>query len=216
MQPHTGTPDRNARTVAPKSSSRRSCKTRGFCASCSTKRALLWAEFVQEKVFKPVDHRHVVFILPEMLRPLFKFHRDLLPKLCPCPSDAMREYFKASISKHAMAGAILAINTACEFLNWQTHCHGVVTCGGFLPNGDFESAPTIDAKTVRETFEAKVFSIVLENGLIGDELLEKIRSVEPHRVRPMDWPSDHRHEGDRADRYVHSASAGSVRSTDRR
>ena len=49
-------------------------------------------------------------------------------------------------------------------------------CGGFLPNGDFESAPTIDAKTVRELSEAKVFSILLEKGLIGHELAEKITS----------------------------------------
>ena len=81
---------------------------------------------------------------------------------------------------------------------------------------EFESAPAIDAKTVRELFEAKVFSMLLEKGLIGHELVEKIRSVEAHGVRRMDWPSDHRHEGDRADRYVHSASAGGVRSTDRR
>ncbi len=41
-----------------------SCKTRAFCPSCSAKRALLWAEVVQEKVLKPVEHRHVVFTLP--------------------------------------------------------------------------------------------------------------------------------------------------------
>lgn len=41
-----------------------SCKTRAFCPSCGAKRALLWAEFVHEKVLKNVPHRYVVFTLP--------------------------------------------------------------------------------------------------------------------------------------------------------
>ena len=48
--------------------------------------------------------------------------------------------------------------------------------GGFLPNGEFESAPAIDAKTVRKFFEGKVFSMLREKGLINRELVEKIRS----------------------------------------
>ena len=31
---------------------------RGFCPSCSAKRATLWAEFVREQVIRPVPHRH--------------------------------------------------------------------------------------------------------------------------------------------------------------
>ena len=98
-----------------------SCKTRGFCPSCSTKRALLWAEFVQEKVLRPVNHVHVVFTLPKMLRPYFKFHRDLLPQLCLCAWESLREFFAASLSKNALPGAILTINTAGESLQWIQH-----------------------------------------------------------------------------------------------
>ena len=167
-----------------------SCKTRAFCPSCSAKRALLWAELVQEKVLKPVGHRHVVFTLPKMLRPYFKFHRDLLPILCHAAWDALREFFEASLSKGALPGAILTINTAGDFLGWQPHIHGIVTCGGFLPNGEFEPAPAIDAKTVRELFEAKVFSMLREKGLISHEIVDKIRSVEAHgRVSPIMHPS---------------------------
>ena len=153
-----------------------SCKGRGFCPSCSTKHALLWGEFVQERVLRPVPHRHVIFMLPKMLRPIFRFHRELLPELCLCAWEATRDFFKASLSKDALPGAILTINIAGEFLQWQPHVHGLTTCGGFLPDGGFEHAPAIDAKTVRELFEAKVFSMLLDKGLIGHELLEKLRS----------------------------------------
>ncbi len=111
-----------------------------------------------------------------MLRPYFKFNRDLLPVLCHAAWDALREFFEASLSKGALPGAILTINTAGDFLGWQPHIHGIVTCGGFLPNGEFEPAPAIDAKTVREVFEAKVFSMLREKGLINHEIVDKIRS----------------------------------------
>ena len=153
-----------------------SCKTRGFCPSCGVKRALLWAEFVQEKVLKSAPHRHAVFTLPKMLRPYFKFHRDLLPALCSCAWSALRDFFKDSLTPGAMPGAILTINTAGQFLAFNPHIHGIVTCGGFLANGDFEAAPAIDMKTVRELFEAKVFSLLREKGLISHELVDKIRS----------------------------------------
>ena len=58
-----------------------SCKQRGFCPSCSAKRAALWAEFVREQVIRPVPHRHLVFALPKILRPAFRHRRRLLPKL---------------------------------------------------------------------------------------------------------------------------------------
>ena len=112
-----------------------------------------------------------------MLRPYFKFHRELLPKLCLCAWDALREFFKTSLSTGVLPGAILTMNTAGDFLGWQPHVHGiVVTCGGFLSNGEFEPAPAIDAKIVRELFEAKVFSLLREKGLISHELVDKIRS----------------------------------------
>ena len=60
--------------------------------------------------------------------------------------------------------------------SWMPHVHGLVTCGGFLPNGEFESAGAIDPKTVRQLFEAKVFSMLRERGLIGRELVDQIKS----------------------------------------
>ena len=45
-----------------------------------------------------------------------------------------------------------------------------------MPDGEFEPAPAIDAKTVRELFEAKVFSMLREKGLVSQEIVDKIRS----------------------------------------
>lgn len=162
-----------------------------FHQTCET----LWAEFVQEKVLRPVHHVHVVFTLPKMLRPYFKFHRDLLPQLCLCAWESLREYFVASLSKNALPGAILTINTAGEFLGWQPHVHGIVPCGGFLPDGEFESVPRIDAGTVRKIFEAKVFSMLLKRELISRDLVNIV--VETYGIRCLDRPRYQGHERDR-------------------
>ncbi len=112
-----------------------------------------------------------------MLRPYFKFHRNLLPQLCLCAWESLREFFAALLSKNALPGAILTINTACEFLGWQSHVHRIVLCGGFLQDGEFESVPTIDACTMRRIFEAKVFSMLLKRELIIHDLANKILSL---------------------------------------
>jgi len=52
-----------------------SCRTRSFCPSCEKKRALLWAEWVRGELLEAVAHRHVVFTIPRLLRPLFRRRR---------------------------------------------------------------------------------------------------------------------------------------------
>jgi len=46
-----------------------------FCPSCHQKRALLYGEWVEEIVLAPVAHRHYVFTVPRLLRPLFARRR---------------------------------------------------------------------------------------------------------------------------------------------
>lgn len=90
--------------------------------------------------------------------------------------NALRDFFKDSLSAQARPGAILTINTAGQYLAWMPHIHGIAACGGFLPDGSFEPCPRIDANTVRELFEAHVFSMLREAGLISHELVDKVRS----------------------------------------
>ncbi len=53
-----------------------SCKGRGFCPSCSAKRAAIFAAFLREEVLEPVGHAQWVFSLPKMLRPYVLYHPD--------------------------------------------------------------------------------------------------------------------------------------------
>jgi len=45
-----------------------SCRTRGFCPSCHSKRLEQWGEWMRETLLLDVHHRQVVFTIPKMLR----------------------------------------------------------------------------------------------------------------------------------------------------
>ncbi len=59
-----------------------SCKGRWFCPSCHQKKVQLFGALLTETILFPVPHRHFTFAIPKMLRPYFRFDRDLLKALC--------------------------------------------------------------------------------------------------------------------------------------
>jgi hypothetical protein len=153
-----------------------SCKQRGFCPSCSAKRATLWAEFVREEVIRPVPHRHVVFALPKVLRPAFRYRRRLLPKLSLCAWKALSTFLRADTGGDALPAAIVLIQTAGEFLNWHPHLHVLTATGAFRADGSFAPSPYFDATTLRELFQAEVLRLLLKEGMISEEFVGKIKS----------------------------------------
>ncbi len=66
-----------------------SCKCRGFCPSCSKRKSLNLAIFLEEELFRSVNHRHWVWSVPKILRLHFLHHRKLLSKLCRCAWDSI-------------------------------------------------------------------------------------------------------------------------------
>jgi len=88
-----------------------SCKTRGFCPSCHTRRLEEWGEWVREEVYLDAGHRQVVFTIPKMLRIFLKYKRKLLGDLCRCAVRALLHYFHATKGKELMPGIIAVIQT---------------------------------------------------------------------------------------------------------
>jgi ribosomal protein S27E len=72
-----------------------SCRSRGFCPSCHSKRLEEWGEWMREELLLDVPHRQVVFTVPKMLRIFFKYTRRLLGDLCQAASEALLKYFQA-------------------------------------------------------------------------------------------------------------------------
>jgi len=73
-----------------------SCRTRGFCPSCHSKRLEEWGEWMRETLLLDVPHRQVVFTIPKMLRLFFKHNRRLLGELCRSALRSLTRYFEIS------------------------------------------------------------------------------------------------------------------------
>lgn len=153
-----------------------SCKQRGFCPSCSAKRAELWATFVRERVIREVPHRHLVFALPKALRSAFRYRRSLLPKLALCAWNTVAAYVRAETDPTALPAAIVSIQTAGDFLNWHPHLHVLAAAGAFTVEGDFLPASYFDVSALRDLFQAHVLRLLLKEQMIPPELVERMRS----------------------------------------
>jgi len=153
-----------------------SCRRRGFCPSCSAKRSVIWREFVSTQVLAGCPHSHVVFSIPRMFRVLFLFHRKRLGELARCAWKAVQQYFGACASKDVLPAAILSIQTAGDFLNWNPHIHALVACAVFRPDGSAQPFPLLQANMIQELFEANVFRLLVKEKLIGKDLITKMRS----------------------------------------
>jgi hypothetical protein len=152
-----------------------SCKAK-LCPSCSAKRSALWADFVSTSVLRDCHHVHLVFSVPRMLRIFFRFHRKLLGELSRCAWKALRFYCRQCLGKDALPAGIFSIQTAGDSLNWNPHIHALVSPTCRRPDGTFDPLGDIDTGALRRLFEVYLFGMLLGEGLISAEVVEKIRS----------------------------------------
>lgn len=84
-----------------------SCKTRGFCPSCHSKRHEEWGEWMREELLLDVPHRQVVFTVPKMLRLFFRFKRKLLNDLCLCAVRTLVKSLQTATGLELMPGVVI-------------------------------------------------------------------------------------------------------------
>ena len=150
-----------------------SCKRRGICPSCDTKRALIFAEHLHSEILKPVAHRHVVFSLPKRIRVFFKYNRKLGSILFKSAWETLLELYQ--IVGAGIPGAALTFQTAGESLNFNPHIHGIVTSGTF--DGDcFYELPAIDNQSLQELFTHKVLKALFQKELITQDNIDYLMS----------------------------------------
>ena len=153
-----------------------SCRGRNFCPSCEKKKQLLWAEWLQKEVLAPVPHRHVVFTMPRLLRPLFRRRRELLLDLAQCAAEAIAEYARRGVAEQARPGIVASIATAGDLMQWHPHGHLLVTDGAFSDDGTFHSLATWDAEAVMTLFRERLLARLIECHAISEDLARRLLS----------------------------------------
>jgi hypothetical protein len=157
-----------------------SCKCRGFCPSCSKRKSLDLAIFLEEELFRSVPHRHWVWSVPKMLRLHFLHHRKLLPKLCRCAWDSLTMFLHETLDRRdVFPGGILVPQTFGGMANWNPHVHALITDTCRDREGNCYTMPeisTTDIQGIEKLFAGLVFRTLLEEGMISEELVENMRS----------------------------------------
>ncbi|MEW6667000.1 MAG: transposase [Thermodesulfobacteriota bacterium] len=154
-----------------------SCKRRHFCPSCHQKRVVEFGEWLCKEVLKAVPHRHFTLSLPKILRRHFLYDRRLLSDLSRCAWDSLEAVLAATVrNSDACPGAVIAIQTFGDFLNFNPHCHVLCTDGVFYGSGWFKQVPALDTAALEKIFQHKVLGMLLRKGKITEEVARLILS----------------------------------------
>ena len=153
-----------------------SCKTRHFCPSCHAKRREAWSIWLSRHLLLGVPHRQVVFTIPKIIRPFFRYDRALLGDLCLSAVSALGQYMKARADRDIMPGVIAVIQTFGNHINFHPHLHMLVTEGGRTGDGSFQPVPIFNDALLTRIFAGEVLALLVARDLIGPELRDKILS----------------------------------------
>lgn len=152
-----------------------SCKRRGLCPSCDAKRALIFAEHLHENVLLPYPHSHLVFSIPKRLRPYFKFNRQLLRHLYRAAWSAWQACVSDALPG-TETGAVMALHTAGDLLNFHPHIHALALQGGIDESGSFHPIDSVDTEYLSRVFAEHVFEALRTEELLDSEAIAAMQA----------------------------------------
>ncbi len=154
-----------------------SCKTR-LCPSCEQKRMVVFAQKTTDDILLTVPHRFWTFSIPRAIRGIMLRDRRLLKLIPRCAFFAVRRAMEEALPKGtatgAAPGAVLAIHTAGNLLQWNPHVHGIVTEGLFDRAGRFVHLPDLDSRLVNNLFGEKLLKELLKRERISPALVSSM------------------------------------------
>jgi hypothetical protein len=153
-----------------------SCKTRHFCPSCHAKRRQAWSIWLGRHLLLKVPHRQVVFTIPKIIRPIFKYNRALLSDLCLSAVGALRKYMEIRTDSDLIPGVVAVIQTFGNRLNFHPHLHMLVTEGGRTSDGCFHPVPIFNDTALARIFAREVLTFLVSRDLMSPEIRDKILS----------------------------------------
>ena len=151
-----------------------SCRRRCLCPSCHQKRALLFAEHVDEEVLGELPVRQYVVTIPKMLRLSFKYDRKLLGLLSQCFYVSVKELCQdAAGDRGAVPGMIASLQSyGDDPSRFHPHLHSLVSDGLVSPEGSWIPVPCPDPVCLIELFRHKLVKALLAREKISPRLVE--------------------------------------------
>jgi hypothetical protein len=142
-----------------------SCKKVGLCPSCAQRRSLEFGAFVDGELLEEVPYRHVVFVIPKVLRPIFLRERKLLGELGRCAWQTVRRGLATVLGRSVTPAAVTALALTGDTVNLHPHVHAIFSAGAWEgPAGDARFRPwpaAVDGARLTELFRRLVLQMLV-------------------------------------------------------
>ena len=133
------------------------CHTR-ICCSCGNLYNMQRANSIAEKMFD-VKHRHIVFTIPDALRPYFKNNWSLFDLLFEAAYETIYDAIHQICPKlDVIPGVIAVCHTFSRSSRWNPHVHTIATVGGITKYGKYFQlyGDFIDYAMLRKGFQKRL------------------------------------------------------------
>ena len=148
-----------------------------LCPSCDAKRALLFGEHLHKNVLLPHPYAHAVFTVPKRIRPFFKFDRKLLKHIYHGAWRAWQDLVEDALPE-TKPGAVMALHTAGDLLNFHPHGHALCLYGALDSQGIFQQLESVDLEYLTRCFRDYVLEALLNEELLDQETVTNMQSWE--------------------------------------
>ena len=136
------------------------CKSR-FCNTCGAKYAKDRGLSMSSKLIY-CQHRHVVFTIPEALRPYFAYDRTLLNLLFAAAADTITYCFaRRNKSEAYTPGFISVLHTFGRDLKWNPHIHMILCIEAVGKSGRWKSFNHINYEGLRRSWQFCLLKMML-------------------------------------------------------
>jgi len=154
-----------------------SCKGRGVCPSCNTRRMAETAAHLADHVLPRMPVRQWVLALPKRLRYHLRHDREALSSALRLFLDAVERRLRSrcpGAGVRSRTGAVAFIHRFGSSLNQHTHCHVVFIDGVFAPDPEqgahcIEAEEPYDAEAVRTQRRRRILRAFVRRGLLEKE-----------------------------------------------
>jgi hypothetical protein len=152
-----------------------SCLALGVCPSCTSKRSLLFVEKVLE-IVHPLNHRHVTFTIPKLLRGYLRRIRRLGKLLLRSAWEAWQEYLHELLQiRDGLSGGIFCLQTQGCLFNFHPHVHALVL-PGLVREGRFHELKGCSATAVTVHLRARYLTALKNQEVLDSDEIERLKS----------------------------------------
>ena len=169
-----------------------SCKGRGFCPSCISRRAAERSAHLIDHVIPPVPIRQFVLSLPVQLRYVLAWRHELCLEVLGIFADALMDFYRELARKQGIkdgkTGIISIIQRFGGSLNLNIHFHVTALDGVFYRDKkegklDFLEAPSLlkqqDITVLCSVVRLKVLELLKKRGFLDDSESDSFAENEP-------------------------------------